>query len=96
MENDLDIWDVYEFVREIYRKENPEEADEVGDIKLEEYLYEKFEFESFDGFVKFISELMDFVPVLKSPLTKEYHHCLGIQNEDGLFIAILKKKYDKK
>lgn len=94
-ENNLDVWDVYDFVREIYKKENPEEADNIGESELEDYLYDRFEFGNFYNFVEFMTKLMDFVPVLESPLTKEYHHCLGIQHENGLFEAILKKKYDK-
>lgn len=87
--------DVCELVREIFRKLHPDDVvEEMTDWQLMEWVYGRFDFGDWDEVVSFINLLIDFTPVLKSPLTGELYHCLGIQNKSGLFTAIIKKPYE--
>lgn len=94
----VDTFDVYELVRELFYLRNKdydyarEDADNLEESTLEEFLYDSYGFEDFGSFVKFIDDLMELTPVLKSPLTGSLHHVLGIQEGD-LFTAIIKKEY---
>ena len=87
--------DIYELIRELYRMNIPSDADvdELCDDYLENFVYEYYCCEGFEGFCKLINDLLRFTPVLKSPLTGTLSHCFGvIENKDtGLFRAIIKK-----
>ena len=93
----MDWIDCYELIREIYKIHNPEvdfDYDELEDSLLEQFLYETFSID-FDNFMKLMEDIIKFAPVLKSPLTGTFHHCLGIQHDSGLFQAIIKVPYEK-
>ena len=88
-------YDIYELIRELYRINNPkdENVDELTDDFLEQYTYEHYGCEDFEKFCELINDLLEFTPILKSPLTDTLSHCFGvIENKDtGLFRAIIKK-----
>jgi len=85
----IDIFEIEDLIQAIYERE---EGDVPEDFDSSEFIYDTFGCD-YQTFVNIVEELIEFTPVLKSPLTGTLSHCFGvIENKDtGLFIAIVKK-----
>ena len=90
----IDIFELEDLIQHIYEKVEDEEPN-LEEFDSSEYIYSRYgcDYESFAGIVE---DLLDFTPVLKSPLTGTLSQCFGvIENpETGLFRAIVKKNID--
>lgn len=81
----INYYYVYELIRELYRVNNPddEDTDGLSDDFLENYVYDYYCCEDFERFCELIDDLLEFTPLLESPLTGTLSHCFGvIENEN--------------
>lgn len=87
----IDIFEIEDLIAAIYEKEEGEEPDMEKFDSLD-YLDTKYGCD-YQTFADIVEDLIDFTPVLKSPITGSLSHCFGvIENpETGLFTAIVKK-----
>lgn len=90
----IDIFEVDDLVQYIYEKAENKEPN-LNEFDSDTYLTERYGID-FITFSAIVADLIDFTPLLKSPLTGTLSHCFGvIENKDtGLFRAIVKKIYD--
>lgn len=87
----VDIFEVEELVRYLYEKVEEEEPN-LDEFDADKYLLERYSIDLLT-FTVIVNDLIDFTPILKSPLTGTLSHCFGIigNKETGLFIATVKK-----
>ena len=87
----IDIFEIEDLIAAIYEKEEGEEPD-MEEFDSLNYLDAKYGCD-YQTFADIVGDLIDFTPVLKSPLTGTLSHCFGvIENpKTGLFRAIVKK-----
>ena len=85
----IDIFEIEDLIQAIYEKE---EGDIPEDFDSSDFIYNVFGCD-YQAFADIVEKLIDFTPVLKSPLTGTLSHCFGITEnpETGLFKAIVKK-----
>lgn len=85
----IDIFEIEDLIQAIYEKE---EGDIPEDFDSSEFIYAIFGCD-YQVFTDIVEKLIDFTPVLESPLTGTLSHCFGvIENpKTGLFRAIVKK-----
>ena len=89
----INEYEVYDLVRELYYLENKEditreEADELDERRLEEWLYDRFEFGNWDDFVSFIDKLIELVPPIQTSFTGTRYYAFISNN-----LMICRKKY---
>lgn len=87
----IDIFEVEDLVQYIYEKVEGEEPN-MDEFDSDTYLNDRYGIDLIT-FSAVVADLIDFTPVLKSPLTGTLSHCFGvIENpETGIFLAIIKK-----
>lgn len=87
----IDIFEVEDLVQYIYEKVEGKEPN-MDEFNSDTYLNDRYGIDIIT-FSTIVEDLIDFTPVLKSPLTGTLNHCFGvIENpETGLFRAIVKK-----
>ena len=87
----VDIFEVEELVQYIYEKVEGKEPN-LDEFNADTYLLERYSIDLIT-FTVIVNDLIDFTPILKSPLTGTLSHCFGIigNEETGLFIATVKK-----
>ena len=90
----IDEYEVYELVRELYYLENKEditreEADELEYDRLQEWLYDRFEFGDWSEFVYFIDKLIELVPPIQTAITKTWYHAF-VSND----LIVCRKEYN--
>lgn len=85
----IDIFEIEDLIQAIYERE---EGDVPEDFDSSDFIYSIFGCD-YQTFADIVEELIEFTPVLKSPITGTLSHCFGvIENpETGLFKAIIKK-----
>ena len=81
----INEYEVYDLLRELYYlryKEDitREEADELDERRLEEWLYERFEFSNWHTFCEFIDSLIELVPPIQTAITKTWYHAFVSNN----------------
>ena len=87
----VDIFEVEELVQYIYEKVEGKEPN-LDEFNADAYLLERYSIDLIT-FTVIVNDLIDFTPILKSPLTGTLSHCFGVLEnpETGLFKAIVKK-----
>lgn len=85
----IDIFEIEDLIQAIYERR---EGEIPEDFDSSDFIYDVFGCD-YQTFVDIVEELIEFTPVLKSPITGTLSYCLGvIENKDtGLFVAIVKK-----
>ena len=81
----IDVFELQELLDDLFELDSPPE--DYDDLLFNAYGID------FETFGVIIDDLINYTPVLKSPLTGTISHCFGvIENpETGLFRAIIKK-----
>ena len=85
----IDIFEIEDLIQAMYERK---EGEIPEDFDSSDFIYGVFGCD-YQTFVDIVEELLEFTPVLKSPITGTLSHCFGvIENpETGLFRAIVKK-----
>lgn len=85
----IDIFEIEDLIQAIYERE---EGDIPEDFDSFEFIYNVFGCD-YQAFADIVEKLIDFTPVLESPITGTLSHCFGVVEnpETGLFKAIVKK-----
>lgn len=85
------MFEIEDLIAAIYEKEEGEEPD-IEEFDSWDYLDARYGCD-YQAFADIVEKLIDFTPVLKSPLTGTLSHCFEIiENKDTrLFRAIIKK-----
>lgn len=87
----IDMFEIEDLITAIYEKEEGKEPD-TEKFDSWDYLVTKYGCD-YETFANIVEELLEFTPILKSPITGTLSHCFGVieDKNTGLFRAIIKK-----
>lgn len=85
----IDIFEIEDLIQAIYERVKGEIPE---DFDSSDFIYGAFGCD-YQTFADIVEELIEFTPVLKSPITRTLSHCFGVieDKDTGLFRAIVKK-----
>lgn len=88
----MEHWEHEELLSMIIANNNEEEAERlINEEDMDVQCDDKFGV-GFEEFSAIVRAIMPYTPMLKSPLTKSVHHCLGVTMGGGGFRAIVKRE----